>query len=42
MLWFSLLVLIPLAMVVATAGPRGWGVLATCITNSADLLGACS
>ena len=29
MLWFSLLVLIPLSAVVATAGENGWGTFRT-------------
>jgi len=34
LLWFSLLVLIPLAMVVATAGADGWGGFVDTVTNS--------
>ena len=37
MLWFSLLVLIPLAMVVATAGANGWGGFVDTVTNSQTL-----
>ncbi|MGE3619160.1 MAG: sulfate ABC transporter permease subunit CysT [Acidimicrobiia bacterium] len=34
MIWFSLLVLIPLAAVVATAGEGGWSVFADAVTNA--------
>ncbi len=37
MLWFSLLVLIPLAMVVATAGAEGWAGFIDTVTNSQTL-----
>jgi sulfate/thiosulfate transport system permease protein len=37
MLWFSLLVLIPLAMVVATAGSEGWAGFVDTVTNSQTL-----
>ena len=37
MLWFSLLVLIPLAMVVATAGAEGWTGFVDTVTNSQTL-----
>ena len=36
MIWFSLLVLIPLAMVVATARPVGWAASGTRITQPPD------
>ena len=37
LLWFSLLVLIPLGMVVATAGSEGWAGFADTVTNSQTL-----
>jgi len=37
MVWFSLLVLIPLAAVVATAGENGWGVFKDALTNEQTL-----
>jgi sulfate transport system permease protein len=37
MLWFSLLVLIPLALVVATAGAEGWSGFVDTVTNSQTL-----
>ena len=37
MLWFSLLVLIPLAVVVATAGSEGWAGFVDTVTNSQTL-----
>jgi len=37
MLWFSLLVLIPLAMVVATAGAEGWSGFVDAVTESQTL-----
>jgi len=37
MVWFSLLVLIPLAAVVATAGENGWGTFKDALTNEQTL-----
>jgi sulfate/thiosulfate transport system permease protein len=37
LLWFSLLVLIPLTMVVATAGSEGWSGFVSTVTNSQTL-----